>query len=52
MSGDEARQVCQLIARLVDGVESIARHVSADAFELTRLQNIRHDALVLLSRLS
>lgn len=52
MNGDDARQFCHLIARLVDGVESLARHVSAGDLELTRLHNIRHDALVMLAKLS
>lgn len=52
MTNDDARQFCHLMARLVDGVESLARHVSADEMELTRLHNIRHDAIVMLARLS
>ena len=52
MTTDDARQFCHLIARLVDGVESLARHVAADEMELMRLHNIRHDAIVLLARFS
>ncbi len=49
--GNELAQVCHLLARLVDGVESIARHVAADEMDLRRLHNIRHDTLVLMARL-
>jgi hypothetical protein len=52
MTADDARQFCHLIARLVDGVESLANHVAAGDLELTRLHNIRHDALMMLARLS
>jgi hypothetical protein len=52
MTNDDARQFCHLLARLVDAVESLARYVSADEMELMRLHNIRHDAIVMLARLS
>ncbi len=52
MTKEDAQQFCHMLARLVDGVESLARHVLADELELTRLHNIRHDAIVMLARLS
>ncbi len=51
MTSNDAREFCHLLARLVDGVESIARHVAADEMDLRRLHNIRHDTLVLMARL-
>ncbi len=50
MKTEHVGHLCQLIARLVDSVEALANHVSAGGPELVRLHNIRHDAIMLLSK--
>lgn len=50
MKTDEVKDICQIIARLVDAVEAIARRADAEGHELDRLHNIRHDSLILLNR--
>lgn len=50
MRNEDVRELCQVIARLVDAVEAIARRVEADGHELDRLHNIRHDSLMLLNK--
>ncbi len=50
MKPDHTGELCHLIARLVDAVEALAQHVSASGPELVRLHNIRHDAIMLLSK--
>ncbi len=51
MKAEEGRQLCQLVARLTDAVEGIAREASVKELEINRLYNIRHDALILAKRL-
>jgi hypothetical protein len=51
MKSEEVRQLCQLVARLTDAVEGIAREASVHELEIHRLHNIRHDALTLARRL-
>ena len=50
MTANEASDICHLLARLTDAVELLARDAGADA-ELGRLQNIRHDTLMLMGRI-
>jgi hypothetical protein len=42
---ENAREIYQLIARLVDAVEEMSRRNGADEMELSRLHYIRVDAL-------
>jgi hypothetical protein len=42
---ENAREIYQLIARLVDAVEEMGRRNGADEMELSRLHYIRVDAL-------
>jgi hypothetical protein len=42
---ENAQEIYQLIARLVDAVEEMGRRTGADDMELSRLHNIRVDAL-------
>ncbi len=48
ISPDQTRQICHIVARLVDVVEALAMQQHADDFEVTKLRNIRHDSLMLL----
>lgn len=51
MQSDHSAEICDLLARLADVVESLAQ-AAGDEKELSRLHNIRHDTLCLKSRLS
>ena len=50
-SQDQAKQICHIVARLVDVVEALALRTQGDEFEVSRLRNIRHDSLMLLDSL-
>lgn len=51
MQPDHSAEICDLLARLADVVESFAQ-AAGDKNELFRLPNIRHDTLCLRNRLS
>lgn len=51
MKPEAALQLCQIVARLTDTVEGIAREARASEHELARLSNIRQDTLYLLNDL-
>ena len=50
MQPTDSAELCDLLARLTDVVESLAQS-AGDQKELVRLHNIRHDTLRLKSRL-
>jgi hypothetical protein len=45
---DDKKQLLELIARLADTVEILAKESHLSAHVLTRICNIRHDTLVML----
>ncbi len=45
---DEKTELCHLVSRLADVLESVVRETSGDKLTLTKLDNIRHDVLKLL----
>lgn len=51
MQPDHSAEICDLLARLADVVESLAQ-AAGDKKEMVRLHNIRHDTLCLKNRLS
>ena len=44
---NEVRQLCQLVARLADAVEGIAKDVEANELEISRIHVVRHEVLML-----
>ena len=42
------QDLCNLIARMADVIESVVRETSGDQLTLTKLDNIRHDALKMM----
>lgn len=51
MSNENSRQLCQIVARLTDALEGVAREVRASDHEISRIHNIRQDILHLLNAL-
>lgn len=51
MKSEAMLQLCQIVARLTDTVESIAREGQTGEHELTRISHIRQDLLYLLNDL-
>lgn len=51
ISSEHTKQICHIVARLVDVVEALALQQQAHDFEITKLRNIRHDSLMLLDSL-
>ena len=51
MKSEAMLQLCQIVARLTDSIESIAREAKAGEHELSRISHIRQDTLYLLNDL-
>ncbi|WP_158274681.1 hypothetical protein [Sphingosinicella humi] len=51
MKPEAALQLCQIVARLADTVENIARETRTSEHELARIGNIRQDTLYLMNDL-
>ncbi len=51
MKPEAALQLCQIVARLADTIESIARETRTSEHELARIGNIRQDTLYLMNDL-
>jgi hypothetical protein len=51
MKPEAALQLCQIVARLTDTIESIAREARASEHDLARIGNIRQDTLYLINDL-
>ena len=51
IGADQTKQICHIVARLVDVIEALALQQQAGDFEITKLRNIRHDSLMLLDSL-